>query len=85
MCNCNTGVEATIYYFLHFANFYLERQTFLDVIRNHSETFLIENDDAIANNLLLGEESSTDHVNKVIFNLTFEYSFSSERFNFPLF
>ena len=85
MCNCNAGVEPTIYFFLHFASFHLERQTFLDIIRNHSQTFLIENDDTIANNLLLGEESSSNNVNKVILNLTFEYSFSSKRFNFLLF
>lgn len=58
ICNCGNSVETTINYFLHCANFSLERQTHFDNIWNVDETSLSENDNSIVNTFLFGKQNN---------------------------
>ena len=77
ICNCGNRVETTINYFLHCANFSLERQTHFDNIWNVDETILSENDNSIVNTFIT--------VGKGILKLTIECILSSECFNCTLY
>ena len=54
MRSCSSGVETTIHFFLHCANFSFQRQTRFDKIATISKdaNILTENEDSIVNTLI---------------------------------
>ena len=84
MCSCISGIE-TIHFFLHFANFNIQRQSLFDMIATIDVNILIENEDSIVNTLLFGKPNSENSFNKAMLNVSIEYILSTEKFNNPLF
>ena len=85
MCSCSSGVETTTHFFLHCANFNIQRQTLFDRITTIDKNILTENEESIINTLLFGKPNSENSVNKSILIASIEYILSTERFNEPLF
>ena len=85
MCNCSSGIETTIHFFLHCANFITQRQTFFDKIATLDANILTENEGSIVNTLLFGKPNSENFFNKAMLNTLIEFILSTERFNNPLF
>ena len=46
MCSCSSGIETTIHFFLHCANFNIQRQNLFDKIATIDANFLTENEDS---------------------------------------
>ena len=55
MCSYSSGIETTIHFFLHCANFNVQRQTLLDKIATTDANILTENEDSIVDTLLFGK------------------------------
>ena len=53
MCNCRGGIETTIHFFLHCADFNFQRQTLFDKLTIIDGNILIENEKSIVNTLLV--------------------------------
>ena len=53
MSSCSSRIETTIYFFLHCANFNIQRQTLFDKIDTIDTNVLTENDDCIVSVLLV--------------------------------
>ena len=85
MCSCSSGIETTIHFFLHCANFNTQRQSLFDKIASIDANILTENEDSIVNTLLFGKPNSENSFNKAMLNTTIEFILSTERFNNPLF
>ena len=85
MCSCSSGIETMIHFFLHCANFNIQRQTLFDKIATIDANILTENEDSIVNTLLFGKPNSENSFNKAMLNASIEYILSTERFNNPLF
>ena len=85
MCNCSSGTETTIHFFLHCANFITQRQTFFDKIATIDANILTENERSIVNTLLFGKPNSENFFNKAMLNTLIEFILSTEGFNNPLF
>ena len=85
MRNCSSGIETTIHFFLHCANFNTQRQTLFDKIATIDANILTKNEDSIANTLLFGKPNSENSFNKAMLNASIEFILSTERFNNPLF
>ena len=85
MCSCSSGTETTIHFFLHCANFNIQRQTLFDKIATIDANILTENEDSIVNTLLFGKPNCENSFNKAMLNESIEYILSTERFNNPLF
>ena len=64
MCNCSSGIETTIHFFLHCANFNIQRQTLIDKIATIDVNILTKNEDSIANTLLFGKPNSENSFDK---------------------
>ena len=47
MCSCSNGIETTIHFFLHCANFNIQRQTLFDKIATIDANILTENEDVL--------------------------------------
>ena len=63
MCSCSSGIETRIHFFLHCANFSIQRQTLFDKIAIIDANILTENEDSIVNTLLFGKSNSEKRVN----------------------
>ena len=85
MCSCSSGIETTIHFFLHCANFNIQRQTLFDKIATIDASILTKNEDSIVNTLLYGKANSENSFNKAMLNASVGYILSTERFNNPLF
>ena len=85
MCTCRNGIETTIHFFLHCANFNTQRQTLFDKIATIDSNILTENDSNIVNVLLFGKQNCQNSFNKAILNATIEFILSTARFNNSLF
>ena len=85
MCSCSSAIETTIHFFLHCANFNIQRQTPFDKIGTIDAHILTETEDSIVNTLLFGKQNSENSFNKAMLNASIEYILSTERFNNPLF
>ena len=85
MCSCSSGIETTIHFFLHCANFNIQRQTLFDKIATIDANILTENEDSIVNTLLFGKPNYENSFNKAMLNASIGYILSTERFNNPLF
>ena len=55
MYSCSSGIEATIHFFLHCANFDIQRQTLFDKIATIDGNILTENEDSIVKTRLFGK------------------------------
>ena len=53
MCSCSSGIEATIDFFLHCANFNIQGQSLFDKIATIDANILTENKDSFVNTLML--------------------------------
>ena len=84
MCSCGSGIETTIHFFLHSANFNIQRQTLFHKIATIDANILSENQDSIVNTLLFGKLNSENSFNKAMLNASIEYILSTERINNPL-
>ena len=85
MCSCSSGIETTIHFFLHCANFNIQIQTLFDQIVTIDANILTENEDSIVNTLLFAKPNCENFFNKAMLNASIEYILSTERFNNPLF
>ena len=85
MCNCGSGIETTIHFFLHCANFNTQRQTLFDKTATIDTNILTENDDSIISVLLFGKQNCEKSCNKLIINAAIEFILSTERFSNSLF
>ena len=85
MCSCSSGIETTIHFFLHCANFNIQRQTLFDKIATIDENILTENEDSIVNTFLFGKPNRKNSFNIAMLNASIEYILSTGRFNDPLF
>ena len=85
MRSCSGGIETTIHFFLHCANFNTQRQTLCEKIATINVKILTENEDSVVNTLLFGKPSSDNSFNKATLNASIECILSAERFNNPLF
>ena len=85
MRNCGSGIETTIHFFLHWANFNTQRQTLFDKIATVDTNILTENDDSIVSVLLFVKQNCEKPCNKSIINATIEFILSNERFSNSLF
>ena len=84
-CSCSGGIETTIYFFVHCANFNTHRQTPFDEIATIDANILTKNENCIVNTILFGKPNSENYYNKAMLNAPNEFIKSSERFDFPLF
>ena len=84
MCSCSSGIETTIHFFLHCANFNTQRQTLFDKIATLDANILTENEDSIVNTRLLGKPNSENFFSKAMLNASIEFVLSTERFDNPL-
>ena len=84
MCSCSSGIETTIHFFLHCANFITQRETLFDKIDTIDANVLTENEDIIVNTLLFGKPNSENSFNKAMLNASIEFVLSTETFNSPL-
>ena len=73
MCSCGSGIETTIHFFLHCANFNNQKQTLFDKITFTDATILTENEDSNVNALLFGKPSSENSINRAILNSPIEF------------
>ena len=85
MCSCSSGIETTIHFFLHCANFNIQRQSLFDKIATIDANILTENEDSIVNTFLLGKPNNENSFNKAMLTTSIEYILSTKRFNNPLF
>ena len=85
MCNSSSGIETTIYFFLHCPSFNIQRQTLFDKRAAIDGNILIENEDNIVNTLLFEKPNSKISFNKTMLNASIVFILSAERFNNPLF
>ena len=85
MSSCSSGIETTIYLFLHCVNFNIQRQTLFDKVATIDANILTENEDSIVNTLLFGKPNCENPFNKAILNASIENILSTERFDNPLF
>ena len=84
MCSCSIDIETTMHFFLHCANFTIQRQTLFDKIASIYANIFTENEDTIVNTLLFGKPDSKNTFNEAMLNVSIEYILSTERFNNPL-
>ena len=84
-CSCGSGVETTSHFFLHCANFVIQRQTLKNQLDKIDDSLLKGSDTAIVNSLLYGKPNFEDAVNKEILNSTIEFIMETGRFSSPLF
>ena len=68
MCSCSSGIETTIHFFLHCANFNTQRQTLFDKIATIDANILTEKEDSIADTFLFGKPNSENSCNKAMLN-----------------
>ena len=73
ICSYSSGIETTIHFFLHCANFKVQRQTLFDKIATIDADILTENEDSIINTLLFGKPNSENSFNKAMLNASTEY------------
>ena len=73
MCSCSSGVETTIHFFLHRANFNTQRQTLFDKITTIDANILTENESSIVNTLLFEKPNSENSFNKAMLNASIEF------------
>ena len=66
MYNCRSGIEATIHFFHHCANFNAQRQTNFDKMATIDANILTENEDGIVNTPLFGIPNSENSFNKAM-------------------
>ena len=85
MCSCSSGVEATVHFFLHRANFNTQRQTLFDKITIIDANILTENENSIVNIPLFEKAYSENSFNKAMLNASIEFIQSTARFNNPLY
>ena len=85
MYSCGNGIETTIHFFLHCANFNNQRQTLFDKITFTDATILTENEDSNVHTILFAKPSSKNSFNRAILNSSIEIILLTERFNNPLF
>ena len=85
MCSCSSDIETTIHFFLHCANFNIQRQTLFDKIATIDANILTENEDSIVNTLLFGKPNSENSFNKAMLNASTEFILTTEGFNNSLF
>ena len=85
MCSCSSGIETTIHFFLHCANFNTQRRTLFDKIATIDAKILTENEDSFVNTLLFGKPNSKNSFNKAMLNASIGFILSTERFTSPLF
>ena len=55
MCSCSSGIQKTIHFFLHCANFNTQRQTLTEKIVTVDANIFTENEDSIVNTILFGK------------------------------
>ena len=72
-CRCSSGIETTIHFFLHCANFNIQRQTLFDKIATIDANILTENEDSIVNTLLFGKPNSENFFHKTMLNVAIEF------------
>ena len=84
MRSCSSGIETTIHFCPHCANFNIQKQTLFDKIATVDANILTENEDSIANTLLFGKPNYENSFNKAMLNASIGYILSTERFNNPL-
>ena len=85
MCSCSSGIKTTIYFFLHCANFNIQRETVFDKIATIDANILTENEYSIVNTLLFGKPNCKNSFNKAMLNASVEHILSTEKFNNLLF
>ena len=85
MYSCSSGIETTIHFFLHCANFNIQRQALFDKKATIDANILTENEDSIVNTVLFGKPNNENFFNKAMLNASNEYILSTERLNNPLF
>ena len=73
MCSCSSGIETTIHFFLHCANFNIQREPPFDKIATIDANILTENEDSIFNNLLFEKSNCEKSLNKAMLNASIEY------------
>ena len=69
---CSSSIETTIHFFLHCANFNIQRQTLFDKIATIDANILTENEDSIVNTLLFGKPNCENSFNKAMQNASIE-------------
>ena len=85
MWSCSSGIEITIHFSVHCANFNTQKQTIYDKIATIDMNNLTENEGSIVNTLLFGKPNSENSFNKAMPKASIEFILSTERFNNPLF
>ena len=81
MYSCSSDIETTIHFFLHCANFNIQRQTLFDKIATIDANILTENEDSIVNTLLYGKPNSENPLNKAMLSASIEFILSTKTFN----
>ena len=84
ICSCGQNIETSTHFLLHCSNYFNERLTFLNIVRNIGSNILSKNDLKVTETLLYGESSYDDTNNTLIINATMEFRFASKRFEVPL-
>ena len=72
MCSCGSGIELTIHFFLHCAEFNTQRQTPFDKMATTDANILTDNEGRIVNALLFRKENSEKSFNKAMLNLFYQ-------------
>ena len=92
MCRCTSGIETTMHFFLHSANFNIQRQTLFYKVATIDAKILTENEYSIVNNLLFERPSNENSFNKAMLNASTElkdliihYSNANYKFYFNFF
>ena len=84
LCSCSTGIENTVYYFLHCPNFSFARNTFLNEIAIVDRS-IINQDIKIIQTFLYGNPSYSVNDNRLILDASIKYILETKRFVGPIF
>ena len=85
LCSCSLDIESTVYFLLHFSQFFNERRTFLGTIGNITCKFLENTDSVLTKTLLFGNTSFNITGNTMILNAAINFILLTKRFDETLF
>ena len=82
MCCFSRGIEKTIDFFLHYANFNTQTQSLFDKMASTDANILTENENGIFNTILYGKPNSENSFNKAMLNALMEFILSTSTIHY---
>ena len=87
ICSCGQNIETSTHFlvpnYYYVPNYFNERLTFLNIVKNIDRKILRKNDLKVTETLFYRDSSYDDTKNTLIINATMEFLFASKRFDVP--